>query len=375
MGKSTAAHDIGAATATATAALQDDRQATAEPTGRVDVAASVGDAADLARDLYAGAPVPMDDAVAQALTDQRRRAGAGEDRAVAGGTGTWQDTPVAVLRSGEDLTLAVHGKDGWTVVGGRWPSLGVPEMVPSGVRTVLLAGSDARPGQPVDRSRADAIQLVTSDGKGAGAVVGIARDSWVAVPGHGHAKINAALALGGPELLVDTVEDAAGMSVDGYLLVGFDDFKGLVEAAGGLPIVLQAAQQAMWAELPEGEQVLTGPQALALARERQSLPDGDLGRSRHQGQMVLAALALARDRGAEGLPRLMSALSEHVQTDLDARAALVVLGRALVTEPDQVGHDVASGPTGWSADGQSIVRWDESAEALLGDLSDGRLGG
>lgn len=245
--------------------------------------------------------------------------------------------------------------------------------MPGGTLAVLLAGSDARPGQRVDRSRADALQLVVSDGRGGGAVVGIARDSWVPIPGHGTDKVNAALVRGGPDLLVRTVQEATGVPLEGYLLVGFEEFKAVVEDAGGLPFVLQAAVRVMWAELPEGAQELTGPQALAFARERQNLPDGDFGRSRRQGDLVLAALGLALDGGAEELPGLMTVLSEHADTDLDAREAVVLVGRALVTDPGLVGHDVLRGPTGWSADGQSIVRWADGAEAILEDLEDGRL--
>lgn len=193
------------------------------------------------------------------------------------------------------------------------------------------------------------------------------------IPGHGTDKVNAALVRGGPDLLVRTVQEATGVPLEGYLLVGFEEFKAVVEDAGGLPFVLQAAVRVMWAELPEGAQELTGPQALAFARERQNLPDGDFGRSRRQGDLVLAALGLALDGGAEELPGLMTVLSEHADTDLDAREAVVLVGRALVTDPALVGHDVLRGPTGWSADGQSIVRWADGAEAILEDLEDGRL--
>ena len=54
---------------------------------------------------------------------------------------------------------------------------------PRDVLWVLALGSDARPGEDPLRTRADAIQLVGVDlGTGAGAVIGIPRDSWVADP-------------------------------------------------------------------------------------------------------------------------------------------------------------------------------------------------
>ena len=56
---------------------------------------------------------------------------------------------------------------------------------------ILALGSDARPGQNVTRSRADAIQLVGINSRtGAATSIGIPRDSWVAIPGHGSNRVN-----------------------------------------------------------------------------------------------------------------------------------------------------------------------------------------
>ena len=57
-------------------------------------------------------------------------------------------------------------------------------------------------------------------------VVGIPRDSWVRIPGHGPDKINAAYSLGGPQLAVQTVEAATGVRIDHYVEI---DFTGFVE--------------------------------------------------------------------------------------------------------------------------------------------------
>jgi polyisoprenyl-teichoic acid--peptidoglycan teichoic acid transferase len=59
---------------------------------------------------------------------------------------------------------------------------------------ILAVGSDARPGQSMIRSRGDALQLVGLNTKtGAAAAIGIPRDSWVSVPGHGTNRVNSAL--------------------------------------------------------------------------------------------------------------------------------------------------------------------------------------
>jgi len=46
--------------------------------------------------------------------------------------------------------------------------------------------------------------------------VSLPRDSYVPIPGYGHNKLNAAFAFGGPELLVQTVEQVTGLRIDHY---------------------------------------------------------------------------------------------------------------------------------------------------------------
>ena len=52
-------------------------------------------------------------------------------------------------------------------------------------------------------------------------VVSLPRDSWVSIPGHGMNKINAALGIGGPRLMVQTVEQDTGVTINDYVSVNF----------------------------------------------------------------------------------------------------------------------------------------------------------
>ena len=64
---------------------------------------------------------------------------------------------------------------------------------------ILAVGSDARPGQDMTRSRGDALQLVGINTRtGSATAIGVPRDSWVSIPGHGRKKINSALYFAGP---------------------------------------------------------------------------------------------------------------------------------------------------------------------------------
>ncbi|MGB5953509.1 MAG: LCP family protein, partial [Ornithinimicrobium sp.] len=91
---------------------------------------------------------------------------------------------------------------------------------------VLLVGTDSREDLTeeqrndlntggVEGSRADTIMLLhlpTSDDP---TLLSLPRDSYVDIPGSGMNKINAAYSIGGPALLVDTVEQATDLRVDG----------------------------------------------------------------------------------------------------------------------------------------------------------------
>ena len=72
-------------------------------------------------------------------------------------------------------------------------------------------------------------------------MVSIPRDSWVNIPGHGMNKINAAFGLGGPKLMVQTVEQATGLNVNDYVEVNFLAFVKVIDALGGVDICLPYA--------------------------------------------------------------------------------------------------------------------------------------
>jgi anionic cell wall polymer biosynthesis LytR-Cps2A-Psr (LCP) family protein len=84
---------------------------------------------------------------------------------------------------------------------------------------ILALGSDARPGQSITGERADSIHLIGIDLRTqAATILGFPRDSWVSIPGHGTSKINDGMVLGGPNLMVQTIEHLTGIRVDFWLL-------------------------------------------------------------------------------------------------------------------------------------------------------------
>jgi len=131
-------------------------------------------------------------------------------------------------------------------------------------------------------------------------LLSIPRDSYVAIPGHGKNKINAAYALGGPKLLTRTVEQATGLALDHYAEVNFLGFVDVVDSLGGVTICVAKGglhDAKSGADFDAGCQRMNGTQALAYVRARYSDPLGDLGRVKRQRQLVSAVADKALSAG------------------------------------------------------------------------------
>ncbi|OLF08606.1 hypothetical protein BU204_34155 [Actinophytocola xanthii] len=191
--------------------------------------------------------------------------------------------------------------------------------------TFLLAGTDSLAPEPSTGSgpgarRSDVLMLVrVNAARTEAVVVSIPRDSWVEIPGHGMAKINAAYAYGGPSLAIRTVEALTQVRVDHFATVDFAGFEAVVDAVGGIDVAV--AQDTAFGDIPfhAGVNHLDGRRALAYVRQREGLPRGDLDRVLRQ-QSALRAL-LARAGSAELLSEpmrlfdLLDAVSGWVAVD------------------------------------------------------------
>jgi LCP family protein required for cell wall assembly len=329
---------------------------------------------EVIRPLYFGGTVRSSPAVANALSKRRPYSAAGPV-VVKGASATWKGVPIAVVSKGKDVTLAVKAPT-WKVVGGWWPSVGVSSpSLGSRSRRVLVVGSDARPRQPMNASRADSLHIVGFDGHGGGGILGIARDSYVNLVGGGRGKINSALALGGPTGLQRTVVSATGVPVEGYLITGFLGFKRLIDGIGGLRLVAPVAVKdaGSSANVRAGLNKLSGVQALSYGRARHGVAGGDFGRSANQGLLMLAVAGFARTAGPAKLPSFLSRAAPNIGTNLSAEQVLTFAAGVYVTQPRKVRNRVAAGSFGMTGDGQSIVLFDAKARRLFADIRNGNL--
>lgn len=336
----------------------------------VEVEGADAELAELITGLYSGEPVEAPEGVtdAFAVEDLDR-----PTEAVAHVADWDEETRLAVVEAGEDVTLAIADPD-WRVVGGWWPSVGDLVALGEFPKLVVVAGSDARPGQDRERARTDSIHFVGMDAEGRAGIVGVPRDSWVPIPGAGRSKINAALSFGGPEMMMDTFVELTGLEFDGYLLTGFEGFENLIEILGGLEIDVPRNfnDRAAKAYLEAGRQILDASQALAMSRTRKTLPRGDFQRQEHGGLVMMAAQAMLAAQGPATLPSLLSAAAPHFSTDFTPEELLVLAATVTRVDPEQTVNVVAPGGTG-SAGGASVVFLRDSVDELWEDLADGSL--
>lgn len=243
--------------------------------------------------------------------------------------------------------------------------------VPDHLVFVLVIGSDARPGQDPTRARADSLHLLAVDPTTSRAtVVGLPRDSWVDVPGHGRRKINSALVLGGPDLMAQTVRQLTGLPIHYYVVTGFEGFTRLVDELGGVDVPVERRMNDPFsgARFEPGWHHFDGGEALAFSRNRKDSGRGDFSRSENQGLVLLSALAKMRAEVGDdaGVAAWTSVLVKHVALDVPPAdlPALGSLARAL--DPHTTDNVVAPGGTG-RAGGQSVVFLDPAAAAALFD--------
>jgi LCP family protein required for cell wall assembly len=320
--------------------------------------------------LYLGGKVPATASVAAGLGKRKPRTTAVK---VTGSTGTWQGSRIASVVQGKDVTLLVKDRT-WQVVGGWWPSLGVSRAAFPTMR-ILAIGSDARNPQPVTKCRADALHIIGVDAKkGVGGIVGIPRDSWVPLSSGGNSKVNAALVFGGVAGQVKTIERASGVQIDGYVITGFKGFRAMVRSLGGIVLVASKSLQSVdgFRIVKPGTNKLDAKHALAFARERKHLPNGDFGRSANQGALIKAGVAMARKAGPGALAGLLSKMGPHLSTDLKVGEVLNLSASLYLNTGAVLPNKVVPGAIG-TREGQSVVLLGSGARSIFSDLKNGRL--
>ncbi len=176
-----------------------------------------------------------------------------------------------------------------------WATTGNDKHMSSkNVINVLLIGADSRKGK--NEGNTDVMMLVSVNKKAKTLkMVSFLRDSYLYIEGNNNSyctKLNAAFSMGGPECLIETIENNYKIDIDNYVMVNFESFKDIVNEMGGISVDVQNyeanyIERVYNTDMPAGENVtLNGKQALIFCRVRNCDADGDVSRTRRQRQVI-----------------------------------------------------------------------------------------
>jgi polyisoprenyl-teichoic acid--peptidoglycan teichoic acid transferase len=215
--------------------------------------------------------------------------------------------------------------------------------------SVLILGSDARPTELKrgEVGRTDTLLVFVGDrAVPRVAMLSVPRDLWVAIPGYGQERANAAYELGGPQTAKQTISNLLGQPIDRYLVIGLQGVRDVVDAVGGVDITVpQAIHDATYptddyayqvVDIPAGRQHMDGDTALKYARTRHQ--DSDFARTARQQQVVAAVRnAMLNPVNWPRLPAVAAALSTSIKTDISPLDA-IALGAAVLRSPGDADH-------------------------------------
>ncbi|MCQ6274377.1 LCP family protein [Bacillus sp. V3B] len=192
---------------------------------------------------------------------------------------------------------------------------------------ILLIGSDSR-GE--ESARSDTIMIAQyHPDKHSYKLISIMRDTYVDIPKHGKNKINAAFALGGPELLRQTIKENFDVDTKYYAIIDFDGFVHLIDEAfpNGVKIDVEKAMSAyIGVKLEPGLQRLDGKHLLGYVRFRHDAM-GDFDRvKRQQKAMKEVADQFASLQTLSKLPKLVGVMKPFVNTNMDT-SDIIYIGK------------------------------------------------
>ena len=254
--------------------------------------------------------------------------------------------------------------------------------------TYLLAGSDSRADGAVQdgfegSERADSIMLVNIAANGQAVAVSIPRDTYAEIPGVGWDKINASYAYGGPQLLVETVEKLTGLTVDHFVQIGMGAVPDMVDAVGGVELCYDHDSNDEYSGLnwTAGCHTVDGPTALQFSRMRYQDPEGDIGRTKRQRQVISKVVSEAASPATLINPartlRVERAGSKSFTVDEDSSimtvASLVMALRSASSDELMGVPPIESLDYTTSAGASAVLLRDETAPDFFAKLRSGKL--
>lgn len=227
--------------------------------------------------------------------------------------------------------------------------LGIPACAEGEWRNILLLGNDTRNFPAFERS--DVMMIISvNESSGKVKLTSIMRDTSVPFAQGGSGKINGAMAKGGPENAVATVNQNFGMDITEYIVLDFQQMIKAVDLIGGVDIELNDAERIFINEHYEGFGVdtgyetldtdgmlhLNGWQSLIYSRDRKSSAAGDYDRVRRQRKLLIALLKELQDRPLDEVMDLSDDLLKLLSSNM-SNEQLLDLGKfALALDTERI---------------------------------------
>jgi polyisoprenyl-teichoic acid--peptidoglycan teichoic acid transferase len=242
---------------------------------------------------------------------------------------------------------------------------------------VLVVGTGARSDDPneqhEDPGLADALHVIgINPALRAATILDIPRDT----EGPTGAKLNSYIINSnenfGLRAQADAVAQVTGLPISYVVRANFPNFVQMIDEIGGIDVEIpyEMADENSGAFFAPGMQHLNGDQALALSRNRYTLPRGDLDRTVNQGLVLLSALKTlqARQPSVGDTVRLVATAGRHVKLDgLGVRDLLAMGQLALSVDTNNVRNVLL--PVASSGNGSNLATTPD-AESLLADMAD-----
>ena len=221
----------------------------------------------------------------------------------------------------------------------NWATTGNDQKMSSkNVVNVLLIGADSRQG--TNTGNTDVMMLVSLNKKTKQIkLVSFMRDSYLYIEGKNNSycsKLNAAFSMGGPEVLLNTIENNYKIEIDDFVMVNFESFKSIIEAMDGVTVDVQKyeanyANNRYKLSMPYGDGVtLNGEEALAFCRIRGCDADGDVSRTRRQRQVINAMINRVTKASVSDLNKYLNVLLPYIYTGF-SKSEVLSLGMKALT--------------------------------------------
>ncbi len=225
--------------------------------------------------------------------------------------------------------------------------LGITTNVFDDYINIALLGIDTR--QDNDSGRSDANIILTIDKKHKKIkLTSIARDTYVAIEGHGKDKLTHAYAYGKSQLAVKTLNQNLHLEISDYATINFFGLARIIDYLGGITLDIDSREMKElntniipYANFGDtkcekiksaGIQKVSGQQAVCYARVRHT--DSDVERGNRQKEVLTAMFDAVKTMNPLKLPEVAKLVLSECETSLTTNDIMDIGTWALINTPE-----------------------------------------